>query len=154
MAEIKPWDTAYEIPENPQYDPVIRALKCSDRANAEIIFNPLFRQIITNVHAVKLSNDGKAEKSVVTTVNLTASSWTGSSAHYVQQISVNGIIKTNNTESLVYVVPINTTANINTISDCNISATEISSNKIKFSADKKPSATVNFIIVNAGIVNI
>ena len=62
MGEIKPEDTAYVIPENLQYDPIIRKLKVSDPAHAETIFNPLFQQIINNIHAVKLSDDTKAKE--------------------------------------------------------------------------------------------
>lgn len=53
MAELKPGDEAYEIPDNPVYDPVIRKLKRSDPAEADSIFNPLFLQTICNTHAVR-----------------------------------------------------------------------------------------------------
>ena len=46
MANIPQGDTAYEIPQKPEYDPIIRKLKTSDPANAETIFNPLFQQVL------------------------------------------------------------------------------------------------------------
>lgn len=53
----------YSIPENPVYLPVIPALMDSDPARATTVFNPLFLQIITNIHAVKIFAD-KLEKTV------------------------------------------------------------------------------------------
>ena len=50
----------YPIPKNPVYDPNIRALQNSDPANADTVFNPLLAQLISNIHAVKLLADGKA----------------------------------------------------------------------------------------------
>ena len=44
----------YPIPENPVYDPKIRALLNSDDASATGVFNPLFRQLIENTHALRL----------------------------------------------------------------------------------------------------
>ena len=46
-------DSIYGIPEKPIYNPSIRALQNTDPSNAEDIFNPLFLQIISNVHSVK-----------------------------------------------------------------------------------------------------
>ena len=57
MANIPQGDTAYEIPQKPEYDPIIRKLKTSDPANAETIFNPLFQQLINNAQYVKVSMD-------------------------------------------------------------------------------------------------
>lgn len=53
----------YPIPANPVYDPEIRALQDSDPASASSVFNPLFERLITNIHALKLLADGKAELS-------------------------------------------------------------------------------------------
>lgn len=50
-------DTNYPIPEQPVYNPNIRQLQDSDPARASTIFNPLFSQIIENVHAVKKEAD-------------------------------------------------------------------------------------------------
>lgn len=151
MAEIKPWDTAYEIPENPEYDPVIRALKCSDPANADTIFNPLVKQIITNIHAVKLDNDKRAEKPTITNITLLKTEWKGSTAPYTINKSVNGIIKTGGAESLIYVVPFSNTIEIG---NCNIIAESLGVNNITFKADTKPTGDVGFQIINAGTVNI
>lgn len=49
----------YQILEHPVYDTEIRRLQNSDPASAEGIFNPLFSQIINNIHAVKLENEEK-----------------------------------------------------------------------------------------------
>ena len=57
MANILQGDMAYEIPQKPEYDPIMRKLKTSDPANAETIFNPLFGQLVNNTHAVKLALD-------------------------------------------------------------------------------------------------
>lgn len=46
-------DTNYPIPEQPVYNPNIRALQDSDPARASTIFNPLFERLIENTHAVK-----------------------------------------------------------------------------------------------------
>lgn len=54
-------DDIYEISENPVYNPQIRKLKNSDPANADTIFNPLFSQIINNVHSLKVSSDALSE---------------------------------------------------------------------------------------------
>ena len=51
----------YPIPENPVYDPNIRALQDSDPASASSVFNPLLVQLISNIHAVKLLADDKAD---------------------------------------------------------------------------------------------
>jgi len=51
----------YTVPENPVYDPNIRALLDSDPASASGVFNPLFEQLIANIHAVKLLVDRKAD---------------------------------------------------------------------------------------------
>ena len=37
----------YPIPENPVYDPEIRALQDSDPASASSVFNPLLVQLIS-----------------------------------------------------------------------------------------------------------
>lgn len=50
----------YPVPEKPVYDPNIRALQNSDPANADTVFNPLLAHLISNIHAVKLLADGKA----------------------------------------------------------------------------------------------
>lgn len=50
----------YPVPEKPVYDPEIRALQDSDPASASTVFNPLFERLITNIHALKLLADGKA----------------------------------------------------------------------------------------------
>lgn len=50
----------YPIPDAPVYDPNIRALQDSDPASASSVFNPLLTQLISNIHAVKLLADGKA----------------------------------------------------------------------------------------------
>lgn len=151
MAEIKPWDTAYEIPENPEYDPVIRKLKPNDPAFADTIFNPLVNQIITNIHAVKLDNDKRAEKPTITNIMLLKTEWKGSTVPYTISKIVSGIIKTNGIESLVYVVPY---SNIEEIGNCNITAESLGVNSITFKADIKPTVDVGFQIINAGTVNI
>lgn len=152
MAEIKSEDTAYAIPENPQYDPIIRKLKVSDPAHAETVFNPLLQQIINNVHAVKVSSDGKAPKAVCTKVVLTTNKWTGSAAPFTQTISVNGVIKTNTEESLLYIAPDLSSSEM--IANCEVIAFEIQNNGVIFKATKKPSSNVSFLVVNAGIVGI
>ena len=47
----------YPVPEQPVYNPNIRQLQDSDPARASTIFNPLFTQLIENIHAVKKSAD-------------------------------------------------------------------------------------------------
>lgn len=56
-------DRNYPVPAVPVYDPEIRALQDSDPASASTVFNPLFERLITNIHALKLLADGKAELS-------------------------------------------------------------------------------------------
>lgn len=62
MANLKPGDTSYFVPEQPEYDAVVRKLKNVDYASAETVFNPLVEQLIENIHAVKLSDDTKAKE--------------------------------------------------------------------------------------------
>lgn len=62
MADLKPGDTSYFVPEQPEYDAVVRKLKNVDYASAETVFNPLVEQLIENIHAVKLSDDTKAKE--------------------------------------------------------------------------------------------
>lgn len=62
MADLKPGDTSYPVPQTPEYDCVVRKLKNVDYASADTIFNPLFEQLIENIHAVKLSDDTKAKE--------------------------------------------------------------------------------------------
>ena len=50
-------DTNYPIPEQPVYNPNIRALQDSDPARASTVFNPLFERLIENTHAVKKAAD-------------------------------------------------------------------------------------------------
>lgn len=50
-------DTNYPIPEQPVYNPNIRALQDSDPARASTVFNPLFERLIENTHAVKKTAD-------------------------------------------------------------------------------------------------
>lgn len=271
MAEIKPWDTAYEVPEKPVYDPVIRKLKTSDPANADTIFNPLIQQIINNVEAVKqaddtranadlsnvsketfktfveetgvtgadgsvaakdLSNVSKADfqaaieqtgiagsngnlaakdlsnvtktdlqaaiestgvagpnrnvaakdlsnvsmedfkvfvdsagitgpggnvaaKPIVTEVTLTTAKWTGSATPYTQAVTVNGVVKTASSESLLYIAPKQVSANLEAAADCGITATALAKNSVTFTAaEGKPAANVVFQIINAGEVAI
>lgn len=62
MAEnqVQAVDPVYEVPEEPVYNPFIRALKTTDPANAETVFNPLLLQMIVNIHAAKLLAEGRA----------------------------------------------------------------------------------------------
>lgn len=56
-------DEPYVIPDNPEFeDNNIRALKTSDPANAETIFNPLFLRILSNIRAVWQKINLKADK--------------------------------------------------------------------------------------------
>lgn len=54
-------DTNYPVPDQPVYNPNIRALQDSDPARASTIFNPLFIQLIENIHAVKKAADAAQE---------------------------------------------------------------------------------------------
>ena len=54
-------DTNYPVPDQPVYNPNIRALQDSDPARASTIFNPLFTQLIENIHAVKKAADAAQE---------------------------------------------------------------------------------------------
>lgn len=47
----------YPVPEQPVYNPNIRRLQDSDPARASTIFNPLFTQLIENIHAAKKTAD-------------------------------------------------------------------------------------------------
>lgn len=242
MAEIKPWDTAYDRQEKPVYDPVIRKLKTSDPANADTIFNPLIQQIINNVEAVKQADDTRANadlsnvsketfktfveetgvtgadgsvaakdlsnvskkdlqaaiestgvagpngnvaakdlsnvsmedfkvfvdsagitgpegnvaaKPTVTEVTLTTAKWTGSAAPYTQAVTVNGVVKTASSESLLYVSPKQVSANLEAAADCGITATALAKNSVTFTAaEEKPAISVVFQIINAGEVAI
>lgn len=53
-------DQTYPVPENPVYNPEIRALQDTDPAQATGVFNPLFEQLIENTHATKLAGDANA----------------------------------------------------------------------------------------------
>lgn len=64
-------DQNYPIPENPAYNPIIRALQNTDPAQASGVFNPLFEQLIANTHAVKLETD-KAAPANLNYIDLTA----------------------------------------------------------------------------------
>ncbi|WP_195985390.1 hypothetical protein [Clostridium sp. D33t1_170424_F3] len=55
-------DPIYVIPENPSYDPNIRALQDGDPARASTVFNPVLGKIIENTHAVKLAGDANASR--------------------------------------------------------------------------------------------
>lgn len=55
-------DPIYVIPENPAYDPNIRALQDGDPARASTVFNPVLEKMITNTHAVKLAGDANATR--------------------------------------------------------------------------------------------
>ena len=46
-------DPTYNIPDNPEYKPEIRALQDSDPARASTVFNPLIERLIENTHAVR-----------------------------------------------------------------------------------------------------
>lgn len=94
-------------------------------------------------------------KPTVATITLTTSGWTGSVAPYTQAITVNGIIKTSTTESLLYVSPVNTAANVGLVGDCGITATALAANRLTFTAaESKPTASVQFLVANAGVVKI
>lgn len=62
MAEnqVQATDPNYEVPEEPVYNPFIRALKTTDPANAETVFNPVLLQMIINTHAAKLLAESRA----------------------------------------------------------------------------------------------
>lgn len=53
-------DQTYPVPENPVYDPNIRALQDNDPARATTVFNPLVVRLIENTHAVKRTGDVNA----------------------------------------------------------------------------------------------
>ena len=55
-------DPIYVIPEDPTYNPEIRALQDSDPARATTVFNPVLQQMIENTHAVKLAADALSER--------------------------------------------------------------------------------------------
>lgn len=213
MAEIKPWDSAYEVLDKPEYDSVIRKLKTSDPANADTVFNPLFQQVINNIHAVKLSDDTRAKadlsnvskdkfkefvedtgvagadgsvaakdlsnvsgedfqvfmdtidltgangnvapKPRVTEVTLTTGQWVGSQAPYTQAVTVQGVVKNADSESLLYVAAKQEGANMEMVLDCGVTATALSNDSVTFSAaEGKPTANVVFQIINAGVVSI
>jgi len=50
----------YVIPENPRYDPNIRALQDTDPARASTVFNPVLQQMIINTHVVKKAAETNA----------------------------------------------------------------------------------------------
>ena len=58
--ETQVLDPIYEIPDNPPYNALLRALKTTDPANAETTFNPLLLQMIWNTAAVKLLAEARA----------------------------------------------------------------------------------------------
>ena len=174
MAEIRPGDTAYEVPENPTYDPVVRKLKTTDPANADTIFNPLFSQLIENIHAVKLSDDTRANsdlsnvtlenfneyvsksgiagangsiapKAKTALVSIRASAWPAA-APYTQEVAVAEMTA----NALVFVAPVETTNNINEISKRKVRATAQSNGSLTFTAETKPDKDVSFVVVNWG----
>lgn len=53
-------DPVYIIPEEPVYNPSLRALKNTDPANAETVFNPLLLQMICNTHATYLLAESRS----------------------------------------------------------------------------------------------
>lgn len=55
-------DPTYIVPDNPTYNPEIRALQDSDPAKASTVFNPVLQQMIENTHAVKLAADALSER--------------------------------------------------------------------------------------------
>lgn len=53
-------DPNYIVPENPEYDPLIRQLQDTDPASASNTFNPVIQRLVTNIHAAILAARNKA----------------------------------------------------------------------------------------------
>ena len=82
----------------------------------------------------------------ITTVTLSTSNWSGSSAPFTQTVTVNGILA-DTTQQAINIAPTATTANIEVVSTAGVYATAQGDNSITFSAtNSKPTENVSFII--------
>jgi hypothetical protein len=96
-------ETYYPLPENPEYNEQIRALRDNDPARASTIFNPLIEALIGNTHYVKLGAEPLRGRHAV----IAAEGWTLGPEEltgvrwYEYNLPVEGL----SAEDIVFVVP-------------------------------------------------